>query len=64
MPRYREEHLLASAELNNRFRYLNATAIEVSGFGCAEVYDLADELRELNGESDRLLEVFRQGRLA
>lgn len=54
---------LAGAQLNNRFVYRNDATIEVSAFGSAEVYTLADELRSLNGESDRLLEVFRQGKL-
>lgn len=58
----RMANALAGAETNNRFGYLNDSSIEVSAFGCAEVYALADDLRSLNGESDRLLKLFRQER--
>lgn len=51
---------LAGAETNKRFGYLNESTIEVSAFACPEVYELADKLRSLNGESDRLLNTFRQ----
>lgn len=54
----RISNMLAGAEVNNRFNYINESTIEVSAFGGVEVHELADELRRLNGESTRLIEVF------
>jgi hypothetical protein len=53
---------LAGAAVNNRLQCLNDTTLQVTALRCHEVYELAEELRRLNGESERLLEAFRQGR--
>ena len=50
---------LAPTEVNARFGYLNDSTIEVTAFGGVNVYELADELRRLNGESSYLLEAFQ-----
>lgn len=55
----RMSNTLAPAEMNARFGYLNDSTIEVTAFGGIPVYELADELRRLNGESTRLLDAFR-----
>jgi hypothetical protein len=51
--------VLAGAEANTRFTCLNDSALAVHAFGDLPVSELADELRTLNGECARLLEVFR-----
>ncbi len=55
----RMSNMLAPATVNARFGYLNRSTIEVAAFGGIPVYELADELRRLNGESVRLLAAFR-----
>src|SRR5579871_1612906 len=54
--------LLASADVNARFDYFNDLAISVRAFGGVPVREMADELRALNGECSRLIQVFRAGR--
>lgn len=58
----RMDAVLADAALNNRFRRLNDTTLEVAAIRCPDPYDLADELRRLNGVSDHLIAAFRQGK--
>jgi hypothetical protein len=55
----RMSNVLAGAEVNTRFTCLNDSSIAVHAFGDMPVSELADELRALNGECARLLEVFR-----
>ena len=51
--------LLAGADANNRFDYYNDLTIAVRAFGGVDVTELADELRVLNGECARLIQVFK-----
>jgi hypothetical protein len=55
----RMSSLLASADVNSRFDSLNESTIAVHASGGISVGELADELREMNGECARLIEVFR-----
>jgi hypothetical protein len=51
--------LLAGADANNRFDYYNDLTIAVRAFGGVNVGELADELRILNSECSRLIQVFK-----
>jgi hypothetical protein len=51
--------LLAGADANSRFDYFNDLTIAVRAFGGVDVNELADELRTLNSECSRLIQVFR-----
>jgi hypothetical protein len=51
--------VLASADVNARFDYLNDFTLAVHAFGGFGVAELADELRALNGECTRLIAAFR-----
>ena len=51
--------LLASADANNRFDYYNDLTIAVRAFGGVDVGEIADELRTLNSECSRLIQVFK-----
>jgi hypothetical protein len=50
---------LAGADANVRFDYFNDLTIAVRAFGGIAVTELADELRVLNGECSRLIQVFK-----
>jgi hypothetical protein len=51
--------LLAGADTNNRFDYFNDLTIAVRAFGGVDVEELADDLRTLNSECSRLIQVFK-----
>ncbi len=57
--------LLAGADANARFDCFNDLTIAVRAFGGVAVAELADDLRALNGECSRLINVFKRasGRL-
>jgi hypothetical protein len=50
--------LLAGADANNRFDYFNDLTIAVRAVGGVAVEELADDLRLLNSECSRLIQVF------
>jgi hypothetical protein len=52
-------NLLEGADANNRFDYFNDLTIAVHAFGGVDVEELADELRTLNSECSRLIQVFK-----
>ena len=51
--------LLAGADANARFDYFNDLTIAVRAFGGVAVAELADDLRAMNAECSRLIQVFR-----
>lgn len=51
--------LLAGADANARFDYFNDLTIAVRAFGGVAVAELADDLRVMNAECSRLIQVFR-----
>jgi hypothetical protein len=51
--------LTAGADANNRFDYFNDFTIAVRAFGGVDVDEIADELRMLNSECSRLIQVFK-----
>lgn len=53
---------LAGVGVNERLGYLNDRTVEVTVTAGVPVYDLAEELRRLNGESARLLDAYRAAR--
>jgi hypothetical protein len=54
--------LLADADVNNRFDCFNDLTIAVRAVGGLDVWELADELRILNSECSRLIQVFKAAR--
>jgi hypothetical protein len=51
--------LLAGADANNRFDYFNDLTIAVRACGEIDAHELADEMRNLNSECTRLIQVFK-----
>jgi hypothetical protein len=51
--------LLAEADANSRFDYFNDLTIAVRACGEIDVQELADEMRNVNSECTRLIQVFR-----
>jgi hypothetical protein len=51
--------LLAGADANRRFDYFNDLTVAVRASGEIDVQEMADEIRKLNSECNRLLQVFR-----
>lgn len=51
--------LLAGADANKRFDYFNDLTIAVRAVGAVNVEELADDLRMLNSECSRLIQVFK-----
>jgi hypothetical protein len=54
--------LLTGADANNRFDYYNDLTIAVRAFGGVDVGELANELRTLNSECSRLIQVFKMAK--
>jgi hypothetical protein len=54
--------LLTDADANIRFDYFNDLTIAVHAFGGVEVVELADELRMLNSECSRLIQLFKDAK--
>lgn len=54
--------LLAGADANQRFDYFNDLTLSVSSFGGVDVYELTDELRTMNSECSRLIQVFKDAK--
>jgi hypothetical protein len=55
--------LLAGADANSRFDYFNDLTIAVRACGEIDVQELADEMRKLNSECTRLIQVFRTAKV-
>lgn len=51
--------ILAGADANTRFDCFNDLTIAVRAFSAGAVHEMADELRTLNGECSRLIEVIK-----
>jgi hypothetical protein len=57
-------NLLAGADVNNRFDYFDDLTVAVRAFESIDVDDLANELRALNSECSRLIQVFKAAKEA